>query len=110
MRWRTDEAIVKHLIASSVLNAIFNKIKGKDVLKALFERPTTQDLVNLRCREDNDVREHFDKLANMREQLSTIDKSIDFDAVASIAIEHHGRFRRNEWHIRYFRYRDQAHH
>jgi hypothetical protein len=65
-------------LPSSVLNATFNKIKGKrtkGVLKALFERPTTQDLVNLRCREDDDVREHFDKLANTREQLSTMDKS-----------------------------------
>jgi hypothetical protein len=92
-------------LPSSVLNATFNKIKGKrtkDVLKALFERPATQDLVNLRCREDDDVREHFDKLANMREQLSTMQKHArrqvrkDFDAVVSIAIESHCRFRRNE--------------
>jgi gag-polypeptide of LTR copia-type len=88
MRWRTDEAIVKHMIASSVSNAIFNQIKGKrnkdvlDALKALFERHATRGLVDLeqrlkltRCREDDDTREHFDKLANMREQLSTMDKS-----------------------------------
>ena len=67
------------MIASSVSNAIFNKINGKktkdvlDALKALFERHTTQDLVDLelrlkltRCRDNDDVREHFDKLANMR--------------------------------------------
>jgi hypothetical protein len=67
-----------------------------------------------RCHEDDDTHEHFDKLANMRERLSTMDKKyarrqvrIDFDAVVSIAIERRCRFRQNECHIRYFRYRDQ---
>lgn len=129
MRWGTDEAIVKHLTPSSVSNTIFNKIKGKrnkdilDALKALFEWHATRGLVDLeqrlklaRCCGDDNVREHFDKLANMREatfhdrqKYARRQVRVDFDAVVSIAIERHCRFRRNEWRIRYFRYRDQAH-
>jgi hypothetical protein len=78
-----------HMIASSVSNAIFNKIRGKKTkdilaaLKAQFERHTTQDLVDLkqrvkltRHRDNDDVREHFDRPTNMREQLSSMDKSM----------------------------------
>jgi hypothetical protein len=43
-----------------------------------------QRLKLTRCREDDDVREHFDKLANMREQLFTMDKIMPGAKYASI--------------------------
>src|SRR6267142_3450762 len=86
------------VIAASVLNSIFTNIKGHntakdvwDTLKALYEGHTTMVLVNLSqqlqsqcCRDDENVCEHFDKLANLCQQLGVMGKSIPDNEYASI--------------------------
>jgi hypothetical protein len=98
MRWEADEATTMHVIAASIPNSVFTNIKdkttGKDVwdaLKALYEGRTQMVLVKLsqqlqttRCSEDDSVREHFDKLTNLREQLAAMGKSIPDNEYASI--------------------------
>ena len=97
MRWTNDENIAMQVIAASIPNTVFTNIKSKtntkdvwDALKALYEGRTTMVLVNLgqqlqsmRCADEDNVREHFDKLANMREQLAAMGKSIPDDEYAS---------------------------
>ena len=64
-----------------------------DALKALFEGRTQMIVVDLRrqiqlmkCREDNNVRTHFDNITNLREQLAAMGKSIPDDEYASILL------------------------
>jgi len=45
---------------------------------------TSQQLQQTRCSEDDSVREHFDKLTNLREQLAAMGKSIADAEYASI--------------------------
>jgi len=45
---------------------------------------TSQQLQSTRCSEDDSVREHFDKLANLREQLAAMGKSVADAEYASI--------------------------
>jgi hypothetical protein len=68
-----------------------------------------QRLKLTRCREDDDVREHLDNLADMRKATfhegqrharRQVYASILMPSYQS-AFEHHCRFRRNEWHIYY---------
>jgi hypothetical protein len=98
MRWENDEAITMHVIATSIPNTVFTNIKSKqnakdvwDALKALFESRTqmvivgtSQQLQLTKCSEDDSVREHFDKLTNLREQLAAMGKSIPDNEYASI--------------------------
>ncbi len=74
-----DEAMTMQVIAASIPDSVFTNIKSKtvakdvwDTLKALFEGRTTMVLVRLsqqlqsaRCSDDDNVREHFEKLANL---------------------------------------------
>ena len=97
MRWTNDENIAMQVIAASIPNTVFTNIKGKtntrevwEALKALYKGRTTMVLVNLgqqlqstHCADEDNVREHFDKLANMREQLAAMGKSIPDDEFAS---------------------------
>ena len=98
MRWAIDQAVVKQLIAVSVPDSVFNSIKSgrtaKDVWdasKSLFEGRTSlitvdlsRRLSSMRCSEDESVREHFDKLTGIREQLAAMGKSILNDKFVSI--------------------------
>ena len=97
-RWDNDEAITMHVITSSIPNTVFTNIKSKntgkdvwDALKALFEGRTqmvivgtSQQLQQTKCSEDDNVREHFDKLISLREQLAAMGKSIPDNKYASI--------------------------
>ena len=99
-RWAQGEATVKQAIAASVPDSIFNRIKGStrakdvwDALKALFEGRTQMIIVDLRrqlqtmkCGEDDNVRTHFDTIANLREQLAAMGKTIADDEYASILL------------------------
>jgi gag-polypeptide of LTR copia-type len=90
MRWQLDEAAVKQLIAASVLDTVFNWIKGGtnvkaiwDELKRLFEGHTKMIVVELRrklqsthCKEDESIHSHFDQLTDLCEQLAVMGKSI----------------------------------
>ena len=98
MRWRLDQAAVKQLFATSIPDSVFNSIKtgvsAKDVwdaLKKLYEGRTTLILVDLgrrlqttHCAEEDSVREHFERLADLREQLAAMGKSVSDAEFASI--------------------------
>ena len=100
MRWNHDQAAVKQLIAISVPDTVFNSIKAgataKDVwdaLKKLYEGRTMLITIDLgrrlqttRCGEEENVREHFERLAGMREKLAAMGKSIPDDEYASILL------------------------
>ena len=99
-RWAHGEATVKQAIAASVLDSIFNHIKGStcvkdiwDALKALFEGRTQMIVVDLcrqiqllKCGEDNNVCTHFDDIANLHKQLAAMGKTILDDEYASILL------------------------
>ena len=100
MKWDNDEATAMHVIAASIPNSVFTNVKSKpntkevwDALKALYEGRTqmvlvkmSQQLQTTRCGEDNSVRDHFDNLANLREQLAAMGKTITDDEYASILL------------------------
>src|ERR1700677_3082778 len=102
MRWDHDQAVVKQLIAASVPDTVFNSIKtgttAKDVwdaLKKLYEGCTMLITIDLgrrlqttRCGEDENVREHFEKLKDFREQLAAMGFRIWVPSV---------RVSRNDW-------------
>ncbi len=68
-----------HVIVATVPNTVFTNIKGNttakgvwDALKALYEGQMmmllvglSQQLQTMRCRDDNNVHDHIDKLANL---------------------------------------------
>jgi hypothetical protein len=98
IRWDYDEGVAMQIITASIPNSVFTSIKGKantqevwDALKALYEGRTVMILVNLsqqlqntRCGEEDNVREHIDKLANLREQIAAMGKSVPENEYASI--------------------------
>jgi hypothetical protein len=100
VRWAHSEATMKQAIAASVPDSIFNRIKGStrakdvwDALKALFEGRTQMIVVDLRrqiqslkCGEDDNVRTHFDNIANLCEQLAAMGKTIPDKEYASILL------------------------
>ena len=97
-RWKTDEAAVRQLIVASVPDSVFNRIKGSanaksvwDELKTIFEGRTRNLLIDLgrklqntRCGEDDDVRAHFEALANFREQLAAMGQTISDEQYTNI--------------------------
>src|SRR5713226_4707779 len=98
MRWENEEATAMQIIGVSIPNSVFTTVKTQttakglwDALKALYEGRTTMILVKLsqqlqstRCGDEENVREHFDKLANLREQLAAMGKSVADNEYASI--------------------------
>jgi LTR polyprotein gag-polypeptide-like protein len=100
MQWEADEATTMQVITASILNLVFTNIKSKttakdvwNTLKALFEGRITMVLVQLSqqlqstcCSDDNNVCEHFEKLANLQEQLATMGKSVPDNEYASILL------------------------
>jgi hypothetical protein len=81
---------MKHAIAASVPDSVFNKIKSSihtkdawDALKASFEGRSQMISVDLRrkiqslkCGEDENVHTHLDNVANLREQLAAMGTTI----------------------------------
>lgn len=98
MQWNNDQAMVKQMIAISVPDTVFNCIKtgatAKDVwevLKKLYEGHTMIVMIDLgrwlqtiHCSEGESIREHFEQLADMCEQLTAMGKSIGKDEYALI--------------------------
>ncbi len=99
-QWAIGEATVKQAIAASVPDSIFNRIKGSthakdawDALRALFEGQTQMIVVDLRrqlqtlkCGEEDNVCTHFETIANLREQLAAMGKTIPDEEYASILL------------------------
>ena len=98
--WAYGEATVKQAIAASVPDSIFTQIKGStrakdvwDALKGLYEGRTQLIVVDLRrqiqslkCGEDDNVRTHFETLANLREQLAVMGTTIPDEEYLSILL------------------------
>jgi len=100
MRWEDDDEAVKALVMSSIPDELFNRIKSGataqawwDSLKDICEDRSRslsidlrQKLQNTRCGDDDDVRAHFAKLANFREQLAAMGQSVPDQQYADILI------------------------
>jgi hypothetical protein len=98
MQWTHDQAVVKQLIAASVPDTVFNHIKMGttvkdvwDVLKKLYEGHTMLILIDLgrwlqtmHCGEEDNMHEHFERLAEMCKQLAAMGKSVLDNKFASI--------------------------
>jgi gag-polypeptide of LTR copia-type len=101
VRWERDEAMVKQFVASSVPDRVFSQIKAGltakefwDQLGALYEGRSKlilfklrKRLQNTRCGADDDVRAHFDKLADLKEQLAAMGDTITDEEYGNILLE-----------------------
>src|ERR1700678_195681 len=99
-KWATAEATVKQCIASTVPDSIFNRIKAKksakdvwDAVTEIFEDRSTMVAIDLRlklqsikCGENEDVRTHFSKLAEMNERLASYGVTLTDHEYASILV------------------------
>ena len=99
-RWALGEAAVKQAIAASVPDSVFMRIRGGtramdvwDELRALFEGRTQmivvdlrRQLQNLKCGDKDNVRTHFDNIANLREQLAAMGTTIPDNEYTSILL------------------------
>ena len=86
-----ERATIKQILSSLLPNTVFLKIKGADdvksawtILKKLYEERSKahiSDLVrqfwNTECKEDENVRTHFEHLADIRKQLASMGKVVN---------------------------------
>ena len=89
-RWAKEEGQVRMMIGNSIPDSAFNKIKSQTTVKAIYDTLKTAyedrskalvaDLMrrfrNKRCKDNESVRSHFEELANLREQLAAMGKSV----------------------------------
>src|SRR5258708_19178458 len=99
-RWTADENAASQLIGAMIPDSVFHKIKTadfvKDVwdrLKGLFEGKSRTLLIDLgrklqntRCGDSEDVCAHLEKLADLRERLSTLGRTVNDDEYMSVLI------------------------
>src|SRR6266403_307524 len=92
-RWTKEENQIKQVLCSTLPDTAFNRIKGaaniKDawiILKRVYEdrsKALVADVMrrfrNRRCEEKESVRSHFETLAELREQLAAMGKTIGDD-------------------------------
>jgi hypothetical protein len=100
-RWERDDASVKQYIAASIPNNVFILVKGGTTAKDVWHNLNTQfesqsratrgklkrRLCMEQCRDADDVRTHFDKMASLREQLATAGGSISDNEYAHILLD-----------------------
>ena len=98
-RWKKEEHTIKQILSSSLPDTAFLKIKGADdvksawtILKKLYEERSKahiSDLVrqfwNAKCKEEENVRTHFEHLADIHRQLASMGKVVDDEDVKSAA-------------------------
>jgi gag-polypeptide of LTR copia-type len=89
-RWAREEGAIRTMIGNSIPDSAFNKIKSHsavkdiyDTLKQVYEDCSSAlvtDLMrcfrNKKCRENKSIHIHFEQLANFREQLSAMGKTV----------------------------------
>jgi len=97
-RWASEEYTAKEMIAESIPDHVFNRIKTKtttmevwDTIKGLYQSRSkiidlNKRLQNAKCGEDDDIRAHINKLDDMREWLSAMGKDIDDQEFALILL------------------------
>lgn len=99
-KWLLDEAVVKQCIASTVSDSVFNCIKSGTTAKEIWNSLTKiyqarshmvaidlrRRMQNKRCDEKTDIRMHFDELAGMLENLSSMGTSLGDEEYTSIIL------------------------
>ncbi|KIJ08559.1 hypothetical protein PAXINDRAFT_40967, partial [Paxillus involutus ATCC 200175] len=84
--WRIGEAVVKQQIAGTIPDILFLQVKSLATANSIFtylvklfeqrSRIVSVEILRkmqaLRCNEKGNVREHFDKLRTLREQLASM--------------------------------------
>jgi len=89
-RWTRDKILVNQIFGATIPDSVFTQIKTtyepKDVwakLKELYEGKSRSMLLDLgrkfqntRCGENDDVRTHLDKIADLRERLSSLGRTV----------------------------------
>ena len=99
-QWRSNEAAVKQCIASTVPDSVFNRVKTKTLAREvwgavveIFEGRSYMLVVDLkkkmqgiRCGDNDNVRTHFDKLAEMYERLSSMGTTLEAPEYTSTII------------------------
>jgi hypothetical protein len=99
-RWERGEINASSLLDATIPDEVFRTIKDADSvnevwdqLKALFEGKSRTVLVDLgrklqttHCGEDEDVRAHFAKLANLRDKLEALGRTVGDDEYVAILI------------------------
>jgi hypothetical protein len=100
MRWEDNDEVVKHIIMSSIPDDIFNRIKTGanakewwEKLKGICEGRSRSILIDLgrrlqntHCGEDDNVRAHFARVADIREQLAAMGESVADQQYANILL------------------------
>jgi hypothetical protein len=99
-RWAAKEAAAKNMIAASVPDHVFNRIKNKTTtmevwaaMKAIYQTRSKIITVDLgkklqsaRLGDEDDAHAHFTWLVDLREQLASMGKTLDDDEFASILL------------------------
>ena len=99
-RWAAEEAAAMNMIAASVPNQVFNRIKSKtntmevwNTVKAIYQTRSKmhkvdlgKKLQNAKLGDEDDAHAHFTWLVDMREQLAAMGKNLDDDKFASILL------------------------
>src|SRR5258708_9503436 len=99
-RWERGEISASSLLDATIPDDVFRSIKDAESvnevwenLKALFEGKSRTILVDLgrklqttHCGEDDDVRAHFSKLANLHDKLAALGRSVGDDEYVAILI------------------------
>jgi len=99
-RWTAGEIAVSQLFGMTIPDSVFHQIKSADnvrdiwdKLKALFEGKSRVWMIdvgrkfqNTRCGEDDDVHVHFEKLADLKERLAALGRTVSDDEYVSVLI------------------------
>lgn len=99
-RWRSDEAIIRQAIASTISDSLFLEVRRNESAKGMWEavrdqrekksRMVTVDLRRKlqaeKCTESGDIRAHLYKLQAMREDLASMGGSITDEDFTSIIL------------------------
>ena len=89
-RWSKEEGTIKQVLCSTLPDSAFTRIKAAtsvkaawDILKHVYEERSKAMVANVIrrfrnkcCEEDKSVHIHFESLADLREQLSTMGKAV----------------------------------
>jgi hypothetical protein len=96
-RWALEEDLSMDLIASTVPDQIFNRVKNSittmamwTAIKAIYQTCSkmatidlSQKLQSTKLQDEGDARAHLTNLMNMQEQLAALGKTLDDDEFAS---------------------------
>ena len=99
-RWAAEEAAAMNMIAASVPDQVFNRIKSKtntmevwNTVKAIYQTRSKmhkvdlgKKLQNAKLGNEDDTHAHFTQLVDMQEQLAAMGKNLDDDEFASILL------------------------